>query len=192
MSQNADFTARVITLFEAIHPLDRIPRAGYLLRGVSDPESVSAHTHFMALLALLYCDAFPDRYDKARVLSMALVHDLAEARLMDIAMPYADKYLADAKHQAEQSITEHLVEGLPGNLAALHAEFAAAETSEARLLRGLDKAQMMMKVICYDRERRGCLEEFWTNPKNFNAFGVVEVDELFDAICARAGRVRPR
>lgn len=191
MSVPGDFVERVITLFEHIHPLDRIPRAGYLLRGVADPESVAAHCHFMALLGLLYCEAYPEKYDKGRVLSMALVHDLAEARLMDIAMPYADKYLAEAKHLAEQSITEHLLEGLPGKLADLHEEFCAAESMEARLLRGLDKAQMMLKVISYDRERRGCLEEFWVNPKNFRDYGLPEVGALFDAICARAGRVRP-
>ena len=81
---------------------------------------------------------------------------------------------------------------MPGKLGALHAEFNVAESPEARLLRGLDKAQMMIKVINYEREQRGGLEEFWHNAKNFNAFGVVEVDELFEAICARAGRVRPR
>lgn len=188
---SAHFTERVITLFEHIHPLDRVPRAGYLLRGVPDPESVAAHSHFLALLALLFCEAHPEKYDKGRALAMALVHDLAEARLMDIPMPYADAYLDQAKHNAEQQITEHLMEGIPGGLASLHAEFAAAQTPEARLLRGLDKAQMMLKIINYEREQRGCLEEFWHNPKNFKAYGVAEVDALFDAICARAKRVRP-
>lgn len=191
MSDNL-FTARVIGLFEAIHPLDRVPRAGYLLRGVTEPESVAAHSHFLALLALLFCEESPEKYDKGRVLSMALVHDLAEARLMDIPMPYADAYLDQAKHEAEQRITDHLVEGLPGELGELHAEFAEAKSPEARLLRGLDKAQMMLKIINYEREKRGGLEEFWHNPKNFNAFGVEEVDNLFDVICARAGRTRPR
>ena len=189
---SSTFVERVITLFEAIHPLDRVPRAGYVLRGVTEPESVAAHSHFMSLLALLFCEAFPERFDKARVLSMALVHDLAEARLMDIPMPYADAYLDKAKTHAEQAITEHLFEGIPGRLAELHQEFSDATTPEARLLRGVDKAQMMIKVLCYDRERRGCLEEFWSNPKNFRDYGIAEVGELFDAICARAGRTRPR
>ena len=189
---DAGFVERVIALFEIIHPLDRVPRAGYLLRGVTEPESVAAHSHFLALLALLYCEAQPEKYDKGRALAMALVHDLAEARLMDIPMPYADAYLDQAKHNAEQRITDDLFAGIPGQLAELHAEFAAAQTPEARLLRGLDKAQMMLKIINYEREQRGGLEEFWHNAKNFNAFGVSEVDALFDAICARAGRTRPR
>jgi hypothetical protein len=51
---------------------------------------------------------------------------------------------------------------------------------------------MMIKVGCYEREHRGCLDEFWANPKNFADFDIEVVSELFDAICARAGKVRPR
>ncbi len=186
------FVEQVMRLFETIHPLDRVPRAGYLLRGVPEPESVAAHSHFMGLLALLFTEAHPGDYDQARALSMALVHDLPEARLMDIPMPYADAYLDTAKQQAEQAIADDILAGLPGELAGLHAEFAAGKTPEARLLRGLDKAQMMLKILGYEREHRGYLEEFWHNPKNFNDYGLASVSALFDAICARAGRPRPR
>jgi putative hydrolase of HD superfamily len=187
-----DFAQKVIELFEIIHPLDRISRAGFVLRGVTEPESVSAHSHFVALMALIFAEQYPGRYEKGSLLAMALVHDLSEARLMDIPMPYADAYLSEAKHRAEEAIAHDLLDGLPGNLAAWHAAFEAAATPEAQLLRGLDKAQMMIKVLCYDRERRGYLEEFWQNPKNFNDYGIAEVSVLFDAICAQAGRERPR
>jgi putative hydrolase of HD superfamily len=190
-SRDAEFAQRVLALFQIIHPLDRIPRAGYVLRGVPEPESVAAHSHFVALLALLFVEQFPGVYNRDRLLAMALVHDLAESRLMDIPMPYADAYLKEAKQKAEQAITDDLLGDLPGHLAELHAEFDAATTPEARLLRGLDKAQMMIKVGCYEREHRGCLDEFWANPKNFADFGIAAVSTLFDAICARAGKVRP-
>jgi len=186
------FAERVVALFEAIHPLDRVPRAGFLLRGVAEPESVSAHSHFVAVLALLFTQQYPERWNRERVLAMALVHDLPEARLMDIAMPYADAYLRDAKHHAEQAICDHLFEDFSTECADLHREFADATTPEAQLLRGLDKAQMMLKVLCYDQEQRGRLAEFWTNPKNFNDYGVEPVGELFDLICERAGKPRPR
>lgn len=183
---------RIISLFEQIHPLDRVPRAGYILRGVPEPESVAAHSHFMTLLALLVVEEYPDLFDREKVLGMALIHDLAEARLMDIPMPYADAYLNDAKKAAEQAIIEDLFQGLPEKFARLHEEFLEAKTPESRLLRGLDKAQMMIKILCYEREHRGRLEEFWKNPKNFLDYGIAPVSELFDAICARAGRERPR
>ena len=76
--------------------------------------------------------------------------------------------------------------------ADLHREFVEGKTAEARLLRGLDKAQMMIKILCYEREHRGRLAEFWGNPKNFDDFGIEPVSELFDAICARAGQAAAR
>jgi putative hydrolase of HD superfamily len=185
------FTDRVIDFFETIHPLDRVERAGWLLRGVPYPESVAAHSHFMSLMALFVVDAYPDRFDRDRVLAMALIHDVAEARLMDVPMPYADAYLKDAKAQAEQTVCEELFAGLPGAYAALHAELVDAQTPEARLVRGLDKAQMMVKALMYERDGCAGLDEFWTNPRNFADYGIEPVSQLFDAICERAGRARP-
>ncbi|MFP4500960.1 MAG: HD domain-containing protein [Candidatus Hydrogenedentota bacterium] len=186
-----DFLERVLTLFERIHPLDRVARAGYVLRGVAEPESVAAHSHFVALLALLFLEAYPGRWNAERVLAMALTHDLAEAQLMDIPMPAADAHLKHVKRVAEQAITDDLLHGLPGGLAELHREYMDAATPEARLLRALDKAQMMIKILCYQREHRGALDEFWANPANFKDYGIGPVSELFEALCQRAGRSRP-
>ena len=185
------FEDRIIRLFEALHPLDSVPRAGYLLRGVPAPESVAAHSHFVSLLTLLFVRQYPEQFDAPKALAMALIHDLPEARLMDIPMPAGDAFLGQAKAAAEQAIIEDLFRDLDSPLADLHHEMLAAETPEARLIRGLDKAQMMIKIISYQREGRGHLDEFWNNPKNFADYGLVPVSRLFDAVCTHAGRPRP-
>ena len=186
------FAEKVISLFEHIHPLDRIARAGFVLRGVAEPESVAAHSHFVSLLTLLFTNQYPEPFDQGKALAMALVHDLPEAKLMDIPMPAADAHLAEAKTQAEQAIIEELFAELPAIYAQMHQELLEARTPEARLVRGLDKAQMMLKILVYQHEGRGRLEAFWHNPKNFQDYGIQPVSELFDAICARAGKPRPR
>ncbi len=185
------FADRVVTLFDNIHNLDRISRAGYVLRGVADPESVSAHSHFVSLLVLLFVEEYPEAYDGQKALAMALIHDLAEAKLMDIPMPYADAYISEAKQRAEQAITEDLFKGFPAKYAAYHQELLDVSSPEAQLVRGIDKAQMMLKILFYEREHRGWLAEFWANPKNFKDYGSEPVSDLFDAICAVAGRKRP-
>ena len=188
-----DFSARVLDLFQTVHPLDRIPRAGYLLRGIPVPESVSAHSHFLSLLALLFLEQYPERgYDRDRVLGMAIVHDLSESKLMDIPMPYADAYLAEAKDKAEQAIFDDMFAGLGGRFSEWHREFAEAKTPEGRLVRALDKLQMMIKCAFYERENQGRMAEFWANPKNFADYGVAEVSDFFEALCEFMGRKRPR
>ena len=186
------FEDRIIRLFENIHPLDRVARAGYVMRGVPEPESVAAHSHFVSLLTLLVVDAEPGNFDRDKALTIALTHDLCEARMMDIPMPVADAHFREAKDDAEQAITEEFFEGFPGTYAACHREFVEASSPEARLVRGLDKVQMMMKIVMYEREGRGRLHEFWSNPRNFEDFGIEIVSRLFDALCRNAGRPRPR
>ena len=111
---------------------------------------------------------------------------------MDIPMPVVDAHFREVKDTAEQAITERLFTGFDARFGQYHQEFLEASSLEARLVRGLDKAQMMMKVLMYEREGRGRLEAFWMNSKNFEDHGVDEVSGLFDAICEEAGRPRPR
>ena len=144
-----------------LHPLDRVPRAGWLLRGVTDPESVAAHCHAVALLVRLVCDAWPGSFDAERAMGIALVHDCAEVATMDIPMPAGDAAFRAAKSRTELAVAASLFGGLPGRSAELFAEFERAETPEARLVRGLDKVQMMIRAACYAREGRGHLEDFW-------------------------------
>ena len=105
------FERRVLRLFEGIHPLDRIARAGYVLRGVTEPESVAAHSHFVSVMTLLFVHEYPDRFDGVKALTIALVHDLCEARLMDIPMPAADAHFRDVKDDAERAVTRDLFDG---------------------------------------------------------------------------------
>lgn len=191
MDEKLSFEIRLLTLLQAIHPLDRIPRAGYLLRGVCEPESVAAHLFGVSLLTLAFLERYPGRWDTRRALIMALIHDLAEAQLMDIPMPAADTHLGHAKATAELTVLESLLGELFPDWVDCFREFEATASPEARLVRGLDKAQMMARVWCYEREGRGRLDEFWTNPANFRDYDVREVRALFDTILTAAAKPRP-
>ncbi|MDZ4857602.1 MAG: HD domain-containing protein [Candidatus Hydrogenedentes bacterium] len=186
------FEDRVVRLFADIHPLDRVARAGYVLRGVTDPESVAAHSHFVAVLALLFVDEYPALFDRERTLTMALLHDLPEAMLMDIPMPVCDGEFGDAKRSVEHAIFERMLRDFPARYGEYHRDLCDPQSPEAKLVRALDKAQMMLKISMYEKEGRGRLKEFWANPKNFTDYGCKPVSDLFDAICANAGRPRPR
>ncbi|MCC6142564.1 MAG: HD domain-containing protein [Candidatus Hydrogenedentes bacterium] len=186
-----DFPDRLIRLFERLHPLDRVPRAGYLLRGVPEPESVAAHGLFVAMLALVFTEQYPDQFDRGRTLAMALIHDIAEAELMDIPMPRSHEALRDAKAQVEQAIFTSLFSGFAGTFADLHREYQENQTAEARLVHALDKLQMMLKVYCYDTEKRGTLAEFWESPASFKDYGLSCVTQVFDTLLQRANKQRP-
>lgn len=190
--------ATIVATLARLHPLDRIPRAGWLLRGVTEPESVASHSHAVALLTQLVCEAWPGSFDAGRAVAMALVHDCSEVATMDIPMPAGDAAFREAKSHTEQAVVASLFAGLPSGRAAapplaveLFAEFERAETPEARLVRGLDKVQMMIRATCYEREGRGTLGDFWANPKNFADYGIPAVRELFAEVARVARRRMP-
>ena len=77
--------------------LKDIERTGWVRAGVSKPESVAAHSWGMATLALKLC---PPELNLARVLSICLVHDLAEVIVGDLT-PH-DEIQGDEKHRLER------------------------------------------------------------------------------------------
>ena len=185
------FGDSVIKLLLALHSFDRIPRAGFLLRGVTEPESLAAHSHALALLVCLVapkCSPPVNVLDAAR---MALIHDLPEAMTMDIPMPVGGAAFRKAKTEEEIAIFGGIFNGQDGEWKDLFLKFQEGSCPEAALVRGLDKVQMMIKVLGYEREGRGRLEEFWQHKENFRDYGIPVVKELFDDIFRTAGRKRP-
>ena len=73
-------------LIDALGRLKEVPRTGWLDRGIpaEETESVADHSFGVALLAWLLA---PDELDRARVIELALLHDLAESSVGD-ATPY--------------------------------------------------------------------------------------------------------
>ena len=61
--------------------LKRVVRAGWTRFPIGNPESVAAHCWGMGLLALLTC---PPELDREKVITLALIHDLAEVIVGDI------------------------------------------------------------------------------------------------------------
>lgn len=160
-----------------LQALDRLPRAGYVLRGVDDPESVAEHSFHLALLLWALAPGLPE-IDLGRALELALIHDLPEIRIGDLPRT-AGRYLPEgAKAAAEATAMAELLAPLGDRGPALLAEFEAGESPEARLVRACDKLQLMVKVFAYERWGARGLGEFWDNEINFPESGFAPVDEL--------------
>ena len=160
-----------------LQALDRLPRTGFALRGVSDPESIAEHGFHLCLLIWALAPEVPE-IDLGRAPELALVHDLAEIRIGDLPRT-AGRYLpAGAKAGAESAALAELMAPLGDRAPALFAEFEHAETPEARLVKACDKLQLMVKVFVYERWGAAGLSEFWDNAINFPDPGFAPVDEL--------------
>jgi putative hydrolase of HD superfamily len=164
--------------------LDRVPRSGWVLRGVAEPESVSEHAFHVVLLVWALGPAVPG-LDVARAVELAIVHDLAEVRLGDLPRTAA-RYLPEgAKHAAEEAALAELLAPLGDRAARLYREYHERATQEARFVAACDKLQLMLKVTLYERWGAGGLAEFWEHPANFPDDEFAPVTEAFTALRQR-------
>jgi putative hydrolase of HD superfamily len=170
-------------LFE-VQALDRIPRSGYVLRGVADPESVTEHTWHVLLLVWMLGPRI-EGIDVHRAMEIALVHDLAELRIGDLPRTSSHYFPAGAKKTAETAAMADVLAPVAGRALPLYEEYQQGTTAEARLVKACDKLQLMVKVAVYERWGTGALAEFWDNPDNFPDGGFPAVKELFEELRAR-------
>lgn len=176
----------VLDLLLELQILDRIPRTGFVLRGVSHPESVTEHSWHVLFLVWTLGARIPE-IDLPRAVEIALVHDLAELRIGDLPRNSAHYFPAGAKKAAESAALADVLAPLPPRARELYDEYQAGGTAEARLVKACDKLQLMLKVAVYQRWGEGALAEFWDNPDNFPDGGFPVVAELFAELRARQG-----
>jgi putative hydrolase of HD superfamily len=168
-----------VLLVQFLDRLAALPRTGWLLRGVVDPESIAEHTYGVCVVATLLVDDLRARgmtLDGERVLRMALLHDAAEAFTGDIPMPAKTEKLDAALEEAEATL---LARVLPPAHLALWKEAEEGTTLEARVVKAADKVQMLVKALTYEQQRRGRLDEFWQSTKNRRHMDLDFARELF-------------
>lgn len=134
--------------------LKRLPRAGWLLAGVRDPESVAEHSFRVGVLA--YVVAVLEGADPDRAAALGLFHDLPETRIGDVPS-VGRRYVTTA---APRDVVVDQVAGLPGPLAAHIAALidehenatTAAATPEARCSRDADKLDCLLQAREYQTQ----------------------------------------
>jgi putative hydrolase of HD superfamily len=164
--------------------LDRVPRFGYLIRGVDDAESVAEHSWHVVFLVWTLADRVAE-IDRSRAIDLAMIHDLAELRLGDLARTAARYFPVGAKRQAESAALAEILAPLPDTTRELLAEYHDGRTPEARLVKACDKLQLMLKIAVYESWGATGLTRFWDNPDNFYDGGFDLVRGLYEELRAR-------
>ena len=142
MSSMNDARDRIVDfLFEA-GTLKRTPRSGWAFLPGARSESVADHT-FRTVLVALVLARMDDAVDADRVVRMALVHDLPEARTSDLNYVHQKYVTVDERAAARDQVA-----GLPfgDEMLQLLDELEARETPEARVVRDADQLEMLLTL----------------------------------------------
>ncbi|HID60367.1 MAG TPA: HD domain-containing protein [Hadesarchaea archaeon] len=158
-------------LFNRLNNLKRIPRTGWLLCNVSleESEDVAQHIFDVVTMTLMLADELEHRrikINKELALSMAVVHDWAEALIGDYPYP-ALKHLEskEAKKRIEQNALTELLGDLPQKerYVRLWREYVEKRTLESKLVHTADYLSILVQAVKY-RERGNWspeLNELW-------------------------------
>lgn len=150
-------TDEVDVLLEILELKDE-RRTGWELRNVDSPESVAAHTWGTAALCLLYADRVEVEIDQQKATTMALIHDLAEARTGDIATRAEQgrqEISPDEKEAAERDAMRDLLGPFGGSeLLELWEEYEARQTPTAQFVKDMDLVDNCLQALKYERDGR--------------------------------------
>ncbi|KAG0237161.1 HD domain-containing protein 2 [Actinomortierella wolfii] len=157
-----------LQFLHTVENLKRTKRTGWINNGIKPAESIADHMYRMSIMALLI-DEKTAGVDKMRCIKMAMVHDLAESLVGDIT-PY-DGVTEEDKHTREKNAMHYLCHDLLGwteqaqEISALWAEYEAASTPEALLVKDFDKFEMIMQALEYEKSENTTLESFFAGTK---------------------------
>ena len=176
--------SRLLEIILECNELKAIPRMGWRVRGVRNGESVAEHSYAVALIAMLVADRLDIDIDRAKLLKIALVHDLPEHMLGDIHAPATRLLGEDVKEAAELRIIKRLFTGLEagGKYVELWKEFADRSSVEGKLVRAIDKLEMFTQAYQYECAGNRMLDDFWGWEGNMRDFGFSEIQELYDEL----------
>ncbi|XP_055289884.1 5'-deoxynucleotidase HDDC2 [Moschus berezovskii] len=165
-SQAATMSGRgarnLLQFLRLVGQLKRVPRTGWVYRNVQKPESVSDHMYRMAVMVLVTKD---ERLNKDRCVRLALVHDMAECIVGDIAP--ADNVPKEEKHRREEEamkqLTQLLPEDLQKELYELWEEYETQSSAEAKFVKQLDQYEMVLQASEYEdlENKPGRLQDFF-------------------------------
>ncbi len=161
----------LLTLFDHVGDLKSLPRTGWLFAGVTAPESLADHTCAVALYTLFLAEQINRDPSAAglsqplsveRALKLALIHDLAESIVTDLPRRTSELMGQAAKESLEARALHRLVDGLPhgDDYQRLWEEYTRAATPEARLVKDVDKLEMVLQAQRYAQRGHRNLQEF--------------------------------
>jgi len=87
---------KILNFLIEVGKLKRLPRRGWVIRGIKNPETIAAHTFRMAVMSWLL--GRKKKLDINKVIKMSLIHDLCEVYAGDTT-PFDSKFFSKNKKQ---------------------------------------------------------------------------------------------
>ena len=186
----------ILDFIEEIGVLKNLPRTGWRFRGIKDAESIADHCYRVSLLSMILADLLVAQgvpLNVEKVMRMALLHDIAEARIGDIPFPALEYIPEGVKENSESAAVKSMFANFGSfgqKYTELWGEFERGASLEGKLVRVADKLELMIQVFEYEKVGYRSLDKFWINDWNQRGFDdYPQIREIMDLLIERRKEV---
>lgn len=160
------FAKKMVDFMATVGKSKRLLRSGWVREKVKDPESVAEHSFRITVLAIVLADQLG--VDKEKLIKMTFVMNLGEITTGDLVFERGE--LIDIKKKGEKESKEK--EGVKNILRDIGAdkeyikifdEMIKRKSPEAKIFWQIDKLEMAMQALEYEKDQNKRLDEFFTN-----------------------------
>ncbi|KAL4968603.1 HD domain-containing protein [Aspergillus stella-maris] len=157
-----------VPFFHLLERLKTTKREGWRRFDINHGESISDHMYRMSVMTMLAPPSLASRLNLQHCMKMALVHDMAESLVGDITPIDPIKKTEKARREAAvmEYIAGTLLRGVPSgmlagdDILAVFNEYEANETLEAQFVHDVDKMELLLQMVEYERSYEIDLDEF--------------------------------
>ncbi|KAJ5504988.1 hypothetical protein N7463_007862 [Penicillium fimorum] len=163
-------TTSPVPFFHLLAFLKTTKREGWQQAGIKHGESIAEHMYRMSTMTMFCPAQLASRLCIARCIEMSLVHDMAECLVGDIT-PLHTHITKQEKARREAATMEYISQSLLGGISGsekacerlmgLFQEYEENRTLEARFVHDVDKLEMVLQTIEYERSLGRDLSEFY-------------------------------
>lgn len=167
---------KILDFMNLVENLKKTKRTGWIRNKIANPESVADHSYRTALLALVLSDEL--NVDRDVMVKMALIHDIGECIIGDFCPTDIEKR---EKQKLEKKALEKLAKlSNEKEIIELWTEFELGETLESQYIQQIDKLEMVIQALEYEKTSGKKLDEFWNTSKEVIKNNVLL--EIFEAL----------
>lgn len=178
----------ILNFFTEIGKLKKMPRRGWVIRGIKNPESIAEHTFRVAIMAWVLAEEKGENLNIEKVLKMALIHDICEVYAGDTT-PYDSmlnkknvnkkelfktwprlsvkekQRLKDKKFKKEKESLEKLTKELPQKLKTeiknLWIDYEDGLSKEGRFFKQTDRVESFLQSTEYWEKNKKLPQGSW-------------------------------
>lgn len=160
------FAKEMVDFMAIVGRSKRLLRSGWVREKVKDSESVAEHAFRITVLAIVLADQLG--VDKEKLIKMTFVMNLGEISTGDLVFERGkliDIKKKDEKENKEKEGVENILRNIGADKEYINIfdEMIKRESQEAKIFWQIDKLEMAMQALEYEKDQNKRLDEFFTN-----------------------------